>query len=166
MSRYPIGRHLRIASICNVKGLASLSNPAISKKPTGDISSIFPSLSGVQSAPLPHRFADVKSRLLNGHEDAIRESWVRLLSDLRNETETIRAAGSGIVPELTFSDLDNLEKRAEFKRQLHKRGVAVIKGVVTEKEALEWKESLKKYIQSNPSIKGVNCLRFHCESTE
>lgn len=154
MSRYQIGRHLRIASICNVRGSASSSNPARSKKPRGDISSIFPSLSGVQSAPLPPRFADVKSRLINGHEDAIRESWVRLLSDLHKETETIRAAGSGIVPELAFSDLNNLEKRAKFKDQLHKRGVAVVKGVVSEKEALEWKESLKKYIQSNPSIRG------------
>lgn len=154
MSRYQIGSHLRIASICNVRGSASLSNPATSKKPTGDISSIFPSLSGVQSAPLPPRFADVKSRLINGHEDAIRESWVRLLSALQKETEIIRAAGSGIVPELAFSDLNNLEKTAKFRHQLHKRGVAVIKGVVTEKEALEWKESLKKYIQSNPSIRG------------
>lgn len=154
MSRYQLGRHLRIASIYKVRGLASLSNPAISKKPTGDISSIFPSLSGVQSAPLPPRFADVKSRLINGHEDAIRESWVRLLSDLQKETEIVRAAGSGIVPELAFSDLNNSEKRAKFKDQLHKRGVAVIKGVVSEKEALEWEESLKKYVQSNPSIRG------------
>lgn len=84
----------------------------------------------------------------------MRESWIRLLSDLQKETETIRAAGSGIIPELAFSDLDNLEKRAKFKDQLHKRGVAVIKGVVSEKEALEWKESLRKYVQSNPSIRG------------
>lgn len=154
MSRSQIGRHLRIASNFSVRGWASSSNPAISKKPSGDISSIFPSLSGVQSAPLPPRFANVKSRLINGHEDAIRESWIRLLSDLQKETETIRAAGSGIVPDLAFSDLKNLEKRAKFKEQLHQRGVAVIKGVVSEKEALEWKESLKKYIQSNPSIRG------------
>lgn len=103
---------------------------------------------------MPPRFADVKSRLINGHEDAIRESWVRLLADLQKETETIRAAGSSIIPELAFSDLKNLEKRAKFKDQLHKRGVAVIKGVVSKKEALEWKKSLKKYIQSNPSIRG------------
>lgn len=154
MSQYRVARYLRIASTRNVRGLASLSNHAISTKPSGDISSIFPSLSGVQSAPLPPRFADVKSRLINGHEDAIRESWVRLLSDLQKETEIIRAASSAIVPELAFSDLNNLEKRANFKDQFHKRGVAVIKGVVTEKEALEWKELLKKNIQSNPSIRG------------
>lgn len=154
MRRYQIGRHLRIASNFSVRGWASSSNSAISKKPSGDISSIFPSLSGVQSAPLPPRFANVKSRLINGHEDAIRESWIRLLSDLQKESEIIRAAGSAIVPDLAFSDLNNLEKRAKFKEQLHKRGVAVIKGVVSEKEALEWKESLKKYIQSNPSIRG------------
>lgn len=154
MSRYYVARYLRIASTRKVRGLASLSNPAISTKPSGDISSIFPSLSGVQSAPLPPRFADVKSRLINGHEDAIRESWARLLSDLQKETEIIRAASSAIVPELAFSDLNNSEKRANFKDQFHKRGVAVIKGVVMEKEALEWKELLKKYIQSNPSIRG------------
>ena len=137
-----------------VRGLAGLSRQATTPKPTGDISSVFPSLSGTPSAPLPLRFAEVKARLIRGHEDGVRESWIRLLSTLRQETETIRAIGSGVVPEISFADLVDVGKRATFKDQLHKRGVAVIRGVVAENQALEWKETLKTYVRKNPSIKG------------
>ena len=123
-------------------------------KPAGDISSVFPSLSGAVSAPLPPRFADLKRRLIYGHEDQLRDSWQRLLANLREETEVIKALGSSVVPELNFKDLDNLEKRTTFRNELHNRGVAVIRGVVAEREALDWKELTKRYIQNNPATKG------------
>lgn len=115
---------------------------------------MFPSLSGASSAPLPLRFADVKARLIHSHEDGVRESWVRLLSELQQETETIRAIGSQVVPEMSFADFDHVGKRATFRDQLHQRGVAIIRGVVAEKEALEWKEMVKSYVRNNPSTKG------------
>lgn len=123
-------------------------------KPAGDISSVFPSLSGAVSAPLPPRFADLKRRLIHGHEDQLRDSWERLLTKLREETEVIKALGSRVVPELNFEDLDNVEKRTTFRNELHNRGVAVIRGVVAEREALDWKELTKRYIQNNPTTKG------------
>ena len=125
-----------------------------SSKPAGDISSVFPSLSGAASQPLPPRFTDLKRRLIKGHEEKVRHSWNRLLADLREETEIIKAVGSKIIPELAFRDLDNVEKRTAFRDELHKRGVAIIRGVVSEPEALSWKELAKRYIQTNPSTKG------------
>ncbi len=77
---------------------------------------------------------------------------------LRQETELVRAAGSGIIPEFSFSDLNDLGKRTIFRVQLRQCGVAIIRVVVTEKEALEWKKLLRRYIRSNPSIKSGSSL--------
>ena len=125
-----------------------------SVKATGDISSVFPSLSGAAIAPLPPRFAALKSHLIAGNEERLRESWNDLLSSLKEEVEVIKALGPAIVPVLDFKDLGNMEKRTIFRDQLHKRGVAVIRGVVSEKEALGWKELARRYIKTNPSTRG------------
>ena len=127
----------------------TISKPEHTSKSAGDISSVFPSLSGAVIAPLPPRFADLKRRLIYGHEDRLRYSWQRLLANLREETEVIKALGSRVVPELSFRDLDNVEKRTTFRDALRNRGVAVIRGVVAEQEALGWKELSKRYIQNN-----------------
>lgn len=133
---------------------AALKTP--SANTAGDISSVFPSLSGTAAPPLPARFAALKQRLIRGHEDAVRESWHRLLAELRHENEVIRAAGSSIVPEISFSDVkyNIIPKMTEFRDKLKKRGVAIIRGVVTEHEALGWKELVKRYILMNPSVTG------------
>lgn len=154
MRQYPVFCQLNMRWPRQVRGMAALSEQTTTAKAAGDISSVFPSLSGTSSAPLPSRFADLKARLIHGHEDGVRESWVRLLSELRHETETIRAIGSGVIPEISFVDVDDVGKRATFKDQLHKRGVAIIRGVVPEKEALDWKEMVKSYVRNYPSTKG------------
>ena len=124
-------------------------------KAEGDISSVFPSLkTGEATLPLPVQFADLKKRLIEGHETRVQDSWHRLLADLRKETEVIRTLGSTCIPELAFKDIHNMKKRTAFRDQLRKRGVAVIRGVVSEHEALGWKELVKRYIQSNQSTKG------------
>lgn len=144
------------------KRRGTTSSPAYLSKPTGDISSVFPSLSGVQSSPLPPRFADLKKRLVQGHEDHVRDSWHRLLADLRQEIDVIKALGSKVIPELEFKDMHNMDKRTTFRNGLRKRGVGLIRGVVSEQEALGWKELVKRYIQTNPSTKGrSNYCLFH-----
>jgi hypothetical protein len=65
-------------------------------KEVGDISSVFPSLSGRKPDPLPQRFSDLKKSLIKGHEDAILTSWHRLVASLRREVEEIRAEGSNV----------------------------------------------------------------------
>lgn len=135
--------------------LASTAGSIRPPKAAGDISSVFPSLKPDNAtSPLPPRFADLKRRLIQGHEDRLQDSWYRLLADLREETEVIRALGSAVIPELAFADMNDIEKRTKFRDQLRKRGVAIIRGVVSEREALGWKELLKRYIQNNPSTKG------------
>lgn len=123
-------------------------------KAAGDISSVFPSLSGTKSQPLPSRFAELKARLIRGNEEQLTQSWQRLLESLQGETETIKASGSEIIPEIAFHDLNNVLARTKFGDKLRKRGVALIRGVVSEREALDWKELILRYIRSNSSTKG------------
>lgn len=133
---------------------------AHASKPAGDISSVFPSLSGARSPLLPPRFADLKRLLIQGHEDRVRDSWHRLLGDLRQEIDVIKALGSKVIPELEFTDMHDMGKRTAFRDGLRKRGVGLIKGVVSEREALGWKELVKSYIQTNPSTKGRQLSGF------
>ena len=122
-------------------------------KRAGDISDAFASLSGQQFAPLSEEYAHLKTRLIKGNEEAIRQSWERLLNDLREEIPLIVEKGSKIIPEINFKDIDNAPE--EFSSELKKRGVAVVRGVVSEQEALGWKESLQEYIKANPQTKGA-----------
>jgi hypothetical protein len=123
------------------------------QKRAGDISDAFASLSGQKFEPLTPKYADLKSRLIKGHESQVRDSWERLLQDLREEIPLIVELGSKIIPEIDFKDLD--QPSETFSNELRKRGVAVIRGVVPEAEALQWKEDLREYIRQNPQTKGT-----------
>lgn len=141
--------------------MASSTASTRPSKPVGDISSVFPSLKpGSISSPLPPRFAKLKKGLIEGHEDRLQDSWHRLLASLREETAAIEALGSTAIPELNFWDMHDMQKRTRFRDQLRERGVAVIRGVVTEREALGWKQLVQRYIQTNPSTKGRDCILF------
>jgi hypothetical protein len=122
-------------------------------KKEGDISSVFASLSSSGPTPLPARFASLKSSLIQGHEAALTSSWSRLLASLRSEIDLITTTGSSIIPTLPFSEIKNHSRLLPFSRCLHKRGVAVIRNVVSEQEALGWKEEIKEYIARNPHTK-------------
>jgi hypothetical protein len=119
-------------------------------KKEGDISSVFASLSASEAVPLPSRFAELKSSLIQGYESALISSWSCLLSSLRSEIELIATASSSIVPTIPYSEIKNHSRVLPFGNSLRKRGVAVIKGVVTEEEALGWKEEIK--VSTNFSV--------------
>jgi hypothetical protein len=65
-------------------------------KSAGDISSVFPSLSGKPSEPLPPRFQALKKQLVKGREEVLSASWTRLLISLREEIEKIKILGSDV----------------------------------------------------------------------
>jgi hypothetical protein len=123
------------------------------QKRAGDISDAFASLSGQNFKPLTPEYADLKSRLIRGHESEVRESWERLLRDLREEIPLIIELGSKVIPEIDFKDVDNAPE--SFSNELRNRGVAVVRGVVPEQEVLQWKEDLREYIRQNSQTKGT-----------
>lgn len=85
----------RAASTLTSTALASASTSGVTTttKEAGDISSVFPSLSGKTPQPLPARFADLKRSLIRGRESAVAESWQRLLAGLKGEIDEIRGLG-------------------------------------------------------------------------
>lgn len=66
-------------------------------KEVGDISSVFPSLSGKKADPLPPRFSELKKALIKGNEDAVKASWQRLLESLKTEVQEIKSMGSEVL---------------------------------------------------------------------
>jgi hypothetical protein len=144
-----------IRSRCSTRSVVTQLRTATTQaqKRAGDISDAFASLSGQQFEALTPEYADLKSRLITGHESQVRESWNRLLQDLREEIPLIVERGSKVIPEIDFKDIDNAPET--FSSELRKRGVAVVRGVVPEQEALQWKEDLREYIRQNPQTKGL-----------
>ena len=124
---------------------------APAQKKEGDISDAFASLSGMKFEPLEPRFADVKANLLVGNEEAIWNSWNRLLASLKEEIPIIKQLGSKVIPEIDFKDIDSASP--EFQAEHKKRGVAVIRNVIPKEEALQLKEDLREYIKKNPHTK-------------
>ncbi|KAI1344348.1 DUF1479 domain protein [Xylariaceae sp. FL0016] len=120
-------------------------------KREGNIADSFASLSGGNKPPLPDRFRELKQTLVEGRQDRVTESWHRLLNRLRSENESVASYGSDIIPSLEFSDFDH--DLARLRSELKKRGVAVIRGVIPEAEARNFKSLLEDYVQKNPSTK-------------
>ncbi|KAK8181288.1 DUF1479-domain-containing protein [Phyllosticta citribraziliensis] len=147
-------RRRAIPSAANfVRTAATATKPSSTQKRAGDISDAFASLSGQEFKPLDPSYALLKKNLIAGHEDAVRASWDRLLKTLQNEVATIVASGSNVIPEVEYSDIAKAQVSKQFEEEHRKRGVAIVRGVIDEKEILGWKEELREYIRRNPHTK-------------
>ncbi|KAL6696523.1 hypothetical protein J3F84DRAFT_370355 [Trichoderma pleuroticola] len=129
--------------------LATVQTPKPAPKRQGDISDSFVSLSGVEQAPLPDRFRQLKLELVRGREKEIAAGWTRLLRTLRRENEVIAQKGPAVIPQVEFSDL-NFGLDSKVKEEIKKRGVVVVHGVIPEGEAREYKARVEEYVKQNP----------------
>ena len=132
---------------------AATNAPA--QKRAGDISDAFVSLSRAGTPiALEPRFADLKKRLISGHETAIAAAWPRLLSHLREEIERLGDLGSKAVPEISFAEIAGPNHHnPAFAASYKERGVCVVRGVLGEQEALALKAAVRDYIRKNPHTK-------------
>lgn len=85
----------KIAQASKVLKRCASTSPATSKT-AGDISSVFPSLSGKPVEPLHQRFQALKRSLVKGKEEKLQASWSRLISSLQEEISKIKAHGSDV----------------------------------------------------------------------
>ncbi|KAK6955967.1 hypothetical protein Daesc_003614 [Daldinia eschscholtzii] len=120
---------------------------------------------GKEPVPLPSRFGSLKKRLVAGHESALEASWGRLLAALREEIKYIEEHGSGLIPSIDFTDMDDAAKVAPFGEQLKRHGIGVIKGVVPSADASAWVEETKKYLETKheykpPPAQDPTCFDF------
>ncbi|KFH45463.1 hypothetical protein ACRE_037070 [Hapsidospora chrysogenum ATCC 11550] len=101
------------------------------------------------SLNLPPRFAKIKQNLIIGKEDAVVASWARLLDQLRSEIDHITKAGPAVIPSIDFQDIQGDSQAREFSRCLRKRGVGVIRGVVSGDTIDGWVTENEEYISHN-----------------
>jgi hypothetical protein len=140
------------------KPVRHLTTQTKAAKKEGDISSVFVSLSGVAPTKLPSRFAEVKRQLIQGNEDRVLASWQRLLEQLSKENEIVARKGQNVVPQIDFKDIG--KPSTDFLKEVKKRGVAVVRGVVPADEARGYKGEVEEYVKANPWTKG-NVPQFH-----
>lgn len=133
---------------------AATAEKLSTSKAEGDISSVFSSLSGASRPPLPQRFAELKKHLIAGHEEQVKAAWNDLLPRLRREIECIHSMGPRVVPTIDFKDVKKGTVGEDFNKAIKRHGVAVVKGVVPEEQAVKWKEDAREYINNNPHTKG------------
>lgn len=105
-----------------------------------------------EALPLPSRFARIKQGLIAGKEDQIKASWVRLLVKLKAEIDIVANNGPDIFPSIEFDHLKKGSETAEFSAQLKERGVGVIRGVIPQDVAAQWKAETNQYLEEDPRI--------------
>lgn len=93
------------------------------------------------------KYAERKQRPIAGHEDAVQESWLRLLKALQKEINLTADDGVEAVPEIEFVELSKASER--FRAEHQRRGVTIVRNVVPEAEALQHMEGLQSYICAN-----------------
>lgn len=99
-----------------------------STKAAGDISSVFPSLSGKAPEPLPQRFQALKIQLSKGKEAQLKESWERLLFSLQGEVKKIKALGSDVSEGISYSNTnDALFSYGYIPRLFHRSTTKMLK---------------------------------------
>ncbi|KAI3392166.1 hypothetical protein diail_6114 [Diaporthe ilicicola] len=146
------GRPLAVAvSQRRAVAMAAMATASQDKR-EGDISDSFASLSGIKDEPLPDQFRKLKLSLVEGREEKVKASWNRLLQRLEIENSVIDELGSKVIPEVRFDHLD--EDLSKTKDAIKKRGAAVVRGVIPEDEARQYKFDLEDYIRKNPQTKG------------
>ncbi|RMD43477.1 hypothetical protein DV735_g1644, partial [Chaetothyriales sp. CBS 134920] len=118
-------------------------------KEAGDISSVFPSLSGKAFVPLPPRFSELKKRLISGNEDAIKASWHRLLSSLRKEIDQIQDQKNSLIPSIDYDQVARGQVSPGDVAAIKHRGLAIVRNVIPAQTALDLKAELQEYIRAN-----------------
>ncbi|CAA7267546.1 unnamed protein product [Cyclocybe aegerita] len=110
----------------------------------------------IRSMALPARFADLKAIIAASYPDFeqnVTKAWSEILAELATVTKTINEEGVNYIPQVNFADLGNLPK--EDVEKIKRRGSVVIKDIVPDEQAMQWKEDLKEFIKANPSVEGV-----------
>lgn len=71
-------------------------------------------------------------------------------------SEKIGDLNSSVIPEVEFADIVQNDGRLpkDIEHELRKCGTIIVRGLVDEKQALDWKQQIRDYVQANPQTKG------------
>lgn len=106
------------------------------------------------SKELPARFLDLKRDLVNSNGSKILDGWNRLLQRLA--PERLARWHSQMIPEVQFSAVEANEGELPegSKQALKEHGTIIVRGLVSQDKALEWKQRIRNYVKVNPSTTG------------
>lgn len=107
---------------------------------------------GSTPIPLPSRFGQLKRRLVAGREAALKASWDRLLAALREEIVYIEKHGTGLIPSIDYTEIEDPSKVQPFSESIKRHGIGVIRGVVPPEAARSWVDETKKYLEAKQEL--------------
>lgn len=122
-------------------------------KAKGDISSVFSHLGGKETV-LDASFLRLKKEIVPHAEDQTKldKAYQRLLQSFEKEAVEIKEKGSGVVPQVTFAEIEanGGQFPAHIADEIRRRGCVVIRNVVSEQEARGYKNQVQAYINNHP----------------
>lgn len=107
------------------------------------------------SEALPPRFLDLKKEIASSYPDFAEratKTWTGILEQLRKVNVDIAKAGSDYIPQVNFADLNKLTEQDIEK--IKRRGSVVIRDVVDDAQAIQWRKSLEEFVKANPDVEG------------
>ncbi|KAF8181305.1 hypothetical protein BJ912DRAFT_1125852 [Pholiota molesta] len=102
---------------------------------------------------LPPRFVDLKASIAASYPDFEKnatQSWAEILQELDKVTKQIKDEGVNYIPQVNFADLQTLSQ--EQLDVIKRRGSVVIKDIVPDEQAIQWKEDLKEFVTVNATV--------------
>ncbi|KAF8645864.1 hypothetical protein AX16_007522 [Volvariella volvacea WC 439] len=105
---------------------------------------------------LPPRFAELKKEIAGLYPDFevnVTRAWKEIIEELEKVTNVVKNVGSDYIPQVRFADLDKLSE--EEVENIRKKGSVVIRDIVDDEQAREWKDSLEEFIRENPDVEGT-----------
>lgn len=108
------------------------------------------------SRELGPKYAELKRKLVHPEdEEKLKLSWKRLLTRMETELLEISDTGPNYIPEIEWEELKYLSHLPTEKEALLKaRGCIIVRGVVPEEKALDWKSQLISYVAAHPELGG------------
>jgi hypothetical protein len=101
----------------------------------------------------PPRYQELKQEIANSYpnfEERITKAWGEILDELQKTAEIIEKEGSEGIPQVKFSELDNLDQ--DTIKMIKAKGSVVIRDIVDDDEAAGWKRALQEFTTTNPVI--------------
>ncbi|KAI9470044.1 MAG: DUF1479 domain-containing protein [Benjaminiella poitrasii] len=118
-------------------------------KPRGDISSVFSHLGGEETL-LDEALLQVKKDIMaNTDRVLFQQAYNRMIASFEKETPQVQSLGPAIVPQVTLQQIEanNGQFPSNIADSIRKHGCVVIRNVVPEEEARDYKKEVEDYIR-------------------
>ena len=138
------------------------------------------SLQVIVPMTLPPRFVDLKREIASSYPDfeaRATTAWREIITELDKVTRIIKEEGLNVghwltvsilwslhlhleqyIPQISFNSLDSLSQ--DEIEKIKRRGSVLIRDVVDDAQAAEWKDELKEFVKANDErgVEGTHSL--------